>query len=39
MNEAAPCCNVLRGAQILVELNLVGVVLNRSRERNETACY
>jgi hypothetical protein len=30
MNEAAPCCNVLRGAQILVELNL---------ERNETACY
>jgi Mrp family chromosome partitioning ATPase len=40
VSEGVTGRNLLRGAQeILSEMNLAGVVLNRSRERNDTAYY
>ena len=40
VSEGVTGRNLLRGAQeVLAEMNLIGVVLNRSRERNDSAYY
>ena len=40
VSEGVTGRTLLRGAQeVLAEMNLIGVVLNRSRERNDSAYY